>query len=56
VLTKADELKAAERAAALAAAGKEAATHTAALAEIRLTSALKGEGIPELRTHLASLV
>ncbi len=55
VLTKADELKASARAAAIGAAGKEAATHTAALAEIQLTSALEGEGIPALRTHLAAL-
>jgi GTP-binding protein len=55
VLTKADELKASARAAAIAAAGREAATHTAALAEIQLTSALEGEGIPALRTHLAAL-
>ena len=55
VLTKADELKASGRAAAIAAAGQEAAKHTAALAEIQLTSALKGDGIPELRTHLAAL-
>jgi GTP-binding protein len=55
VLTKADELKNAARAAAIAAAGKDAATHTAALAEIQLTSALEGEGIPALRTHLAAL-
>ena len=56
VLTKADELKNAARAAAIAAAGKDAATHTAALAEIQLTSALEGEGIPALRTHLAALI
>ncbi len=55
VLTKADELKPSERSGALAAAGLDAAKHTAALAEIQLTSALKGEGIPELRTHLAGL-
>jgi GTP-binding protein len=55
VLTKADELKPAERTTAIAAAGQEAAKHTAALAEIQLTSALKGDGIPELRAHLAAL-
>jgi GTP-binding protein len=55
VLTKADELKASARASAIADAGQEAAKHTAALAEIQLTSALKGDGIPELRTHLAAL-
>jgi len=55
VLTKADELKAAERPKALAAAGQEAARHTAALAEVQLTSALKGDGITGLRMHLAAL-
>ena len=55
VLTKADELKAAERPKALAAAGQEAARHTAALADVQLTSALKGDGIATLRTHLAAL-
>ena len=55
VLTKADELKPAERATVIADAGREASQHTAALREIQLTSALKGDGIPELRTHLAAL-
>ena len=55
VLTKADELKASERATVLAAASQEARKHTAAMAEIQLTSALAGDGIPELRTHLAAL-
>jgi GTP-binding protein len=55
VLTKADEVPARDREAALAAARTEAGKHTAALAEVQLTSALKGEGIPELRTHIAAL-
>jgi GTP-binding protein len=55
VLTKADELKASERATALSAAAREAAKHTAALAEVQTTSALEGDGIPELRSHLAAL-
>jgi GTP-binding protein len=55
VLTKADELKPAQRAAAIAAAGQEAVKHTAALAEVQLTSALEGDGIPGLRLHLADL-
>ena len=55
VLTKSDELRAADRPKALAAAQAAAAKHTAALAEVQLTSALTGEGIPELRTHLAAL-
>src|SRR3954470_8708800 len=55
VLTKGDELKAAMRPNALQTAAAEAARHTAALAEVQLTSALSGEGIPQLRTHLAAL-
>jgi GTP-binding protein len=55
VLTKADELTAADGPKALAAAGQEAARHTAALAEVQLTSVLKGDGIAALRTHLAAL-
>ena len=55
VLTKVDEVKASEHGAARAAAAQEAAKHTAALAEVQLTSALEGDGIPELRVHLAAL-
>lgn len=55
VLTKVDELKAADRPQALAAAAAMAAKHTAALAEVQISSALTGEGIPDLRTHLAAL-
>jgi GTP-binding protein len=55
VLTKADEVRASDREAALVAARTEAARHTAALAEVQMTSALKGEGIAALRAHLAAL-
>jgi GTP-binding protein len=55
VLTKADEVPAKDREAALAAARAEAGRHTAALAEVQMTSALKGEGIVALRTHIAAL-
>jgi len=55
VLTKIDELKAADRPRALAGAAAEAAKHTAALAQVQVTSALTSEGIPDLRTHLAAL-
>jgi GTP-binding protein len=55
VLTKGDELKAKDRAKAMEAAQAAAAKHTAALTEVQLTSALTGEGIPGLRTHLAAL-
>jgi GTP-binding protein len=55
VLTKADDVKTADHGAALQAAAAEAGKHTAALAQVLLTSALTGDGIPELRAHLASL-
>lgn len=55
VLTKADELKTADQPQALESAAAEAAKHTAALAQVQLTSAFNGTGIPELRAHLAAL-
>lgn len=55
VLTKADELGAGARAEAVAKAAAEAARHTAALADVLLTSALAGDGIADLRTHLTAL-
>ncbi len=55
VLTKADELKPAAQAGVLAAAQVETTRHTAALAEVLLTSSFGGDGIPALRTHLAAL-
>ena len=55
VLTKADELKMGERAKALDQAAAEAVRHTAALADVQLTSAQAGDGIATLRTHLAAL-
>jgi GTP-binding protein len=55
VLTKADELKPRDRTGSLQSAQAAAAKHTAALAEVQITSALSGEGIPALRTHLAAL-
>lgn len=55
VLTKIDELKPAERDSALEKAAAEAAGHTAALADVQLTSALAGDGIAALRAHLAAL-
>jgi GTP-binding protein len=54
-LTKADTLDADGRARALAAAGDEAARHTAALRWVAMTSALTGDGVPALRAHLAAL-
>lgn len=55
VLTKADELGKGAQDKALADAQGQAGGHTAALQWVALTSALKGEGVPELRAHLASL-
>ena len=55
VLTKADELKTAEQPRALEEAAAQAAKHTAALAQVQLTSAFSGTGIPQLRAHLAAL-
>jgi GTP-binding protein len=55
VLTKADELGAGERAAALEKTAAEAVRHTAALTEVQMTSALAGDGISALRAHLAAL-
>ena len=55
VLTKADALAPGARETVLAAAAAEAARHTAALAEVRLTSAASGEGIAAFRTHIAAL-
>jgi GTP-binding protein len=56
VLTKSDEVPARDREAALETARTEATRHTAALAEVQMTSALKGEGVAALRTHLADLI
>ncbi len=56
VLTKADEVPAKIRPSTLEAARGETAKHTAALAQVRLTSALKGDGIAELRADLAGLI
>lgn len=55
VLTKVDALEPGERSGALEKATAEATRHPAALADVQLTSALAGEGIATLRTHLAAL-
>jgi GTP-binding protein len=55
VLTKIDEVRPADRATALDAAGAAAGKHVAALAEVLATSALDGTGIPVLRARLASI-
>jgi GTP-binding protein len=55
VLTKLDELTAAERMAVIAATEAEARNHTVALEQIIATSAQDGVGIPALREHLFAL-
>ena len=55
VLTKADALKAAALAARLAATQAEAARRTAVYPDVFITSARRGQGIPDLRAHLAAL-
>jgi GTP-binding protein len=55
VLTKCDKVKAGELAACEAKTGAEIASHTAAHPEIVTTSAVKGDGVEELRARLAVL-
>lgn len=56
VLTKADEMDPVGREQALATAGEAAGHHTAVLQWVAVTSARRGWGLEELRTHLAALV
>jgi GTP-binding protein len=56
VLTKGDEVKAADRDARIAATLEGLRKHTAAYPEVMLTSARTGEGIAELRAHIARLL
>jgi GTP-binding protein len=55
VLTKVDQVKATDRAKAIAAATAVAAKHGAAHPQVLATSATKGDGIAELRAALAAL-
>jgi GTP-binding protein len=55
VLTKTDKLNASERAGAINDAQAVAREHTACHPELFATSAASGEGLPELRGHLAAL-
>ena len=55
VLTKTDKLKPAELAAITARVETESRTHGAAHPDLIATSALTGEGIPQLRAELAAL-
>ena len=56
VLTKADEVKPAERAACLDATRAALARHPAAFPDVLVTSAHDGTGIPELRAAIARLL
>ena len=56
VLTKGDEVKAADRDARIAATLEALSKHVAAYPEVFLTSARAGEGIADLRAHVARLL
>jgi GTP-binding protein len=56
VLTKGDEVKAADRNARVAATLEGLRKHVAAYPEVLLTSARTGDGVAELRAHIARLL
>jgi GTP-binding protein len=56
VLTKGDEVKAAEKSARIAATLEALRKHVAAFPEVMLTSARTGEGVADLRAHIARLL
>ena len=56
VMTKGDEVKAADRDARIAATLEALSKHVAAYPEVFLTSARAGEGIADLRAHIARLL
>jgi GTP-binding protein len=56
VLTKGDEVKASDKAGRIAATLEGLRKHVAAYPEAFLTSSRSGEGIPELRAHIAQLL
>ena len=56
VMTKGDEVKAADRDARIAATLEALSKHVAAYPEVFLTSARAGEGIADLRAHVARLL
>jgi GTP-binding protein len=56
VLTKGDEVKADEKTARVAATLEALSTHVAAFPEAMFTSARTGEGIADLRAHVARLL
>jgi len=56
VLTKRDEVKAADQPARIAAALEALGAHPAAYPEVVFTSARSGEGLTEVRAHIARLI
>ena len=56
VLTKADQVKAADRDARIAATLEGLRKHVAAYPEVLLTSARDGDGVAGLRAHIARLL
>jgi len=56
VLTKGDEVKAADKSARIAATLEALRKHVAAYPEVMFTSARTGEGIADLRAHIAKLI
>jgi GTP-binding protein len=56
VLTKGDEVSAADRSARIAATLKGLTKHVAAFPEVFFTSARSGEGVADLRAHIARLI
>jgi GTP-binding protein len=56
VLTKQDEVKAADREARVAATLQDLRKHVAAYPEVIFTSARSGDGVAELRAHIARLI
>jgi GTP-binding protein len=56
VLTKGDEVKPSERSARIAATLEGLRRHVAAYPDALLTSARTGDGVPELRRHIARLL
>ena len=56
VLTKRDEVKASERAARIEATLEGLRKHVAAYPEVIFTSSREGDGVPELRAHIARLL
>ena len=56
MLTKRDEVKAADRSARIAATLEGLRKHVAAYPEVIFTSARTGEGVAELRAHIARLL